>query len=135
MLIFPIQDLLSYQNCYDLLSLILHPNGLHCRCGKCLKEGQKPHKYNKTGLPSYKCHLCKSVFNIFTDTVLQGVRYDCVTIILMLRGFAQGKTTLHLSKELKRNYKNLLKWRHIFQELSYENRSILRLEDEVIESD
>lgn len=53
----------------------------------------------------------------------------------MLRGFAQDKTTLHLSKELNRNYKNLLNWRHILQELSYENRSIMRLEDEVIESD
>ena len=53
----------------------------------------------------------------------------------MLRGFAQGKTTLHLSKELSLNYKNLLDWRDRLQEFAFENRSYGLLTHGEIESD
>lgn len=53
----------------------------------------------------------------------------------MLRGFAQGKTTKHLSKELSVSYNSLLEWRHRLQEYAFENRDISVLPDSEIESD
>jgi hypothetical protein len=135
MLIFPIQSLLSYSKCYEFLLTILHPHGLKCRCGHAVSIGQKAHKYNKTGLPSYACIVCKKVFNVFSDTIFQGIHYDCISIVLFLRGILQGQTTLHLSIELKLNYKNLLDWRHKLQEFAYENRDVSMLSDTITESD
>jgi len=66
---------------------------------------------------------------------LQGVYYSCIVIILILRGISQGKSTLHLHKELSINYKNLLNWRHKFQEFAFENRDYSMLKGKVIESD
>lgn len=126
---------MDYQKCYEFLISLFHPTGLHCRCGCPLPEGQSPHKYRANGLPCFRCRKCNKVFNIFSDTLFQGIHYDCIQIVLLLRGFAQGKTTLHLSKELKLSYNNLLNWRHILQEYAFENRDVSVLEDEVVESD
>jgi len=135
MLKFPIDSLMDYQRCYEFLMSLFHPNGLHCRCGCALPAHQSPHKYRSNGLPCFKCRSCKKVFNIFSDTIFQGIHYNCIQIVLILRGFAQGKTTLHMSKELELDYDNLLNWRHILQEYAFENRDISVLEDKVVESD
>lgn len=133
---FSIVSLMDYDKCYDYLSSILHPAGLHCPCGCKLQEEQRPHKYRKNGLACYKCKGCGKVFNIFTETIFKGIHYTCIQIVLLLRGFAQGKTTLHLSEELELSYNNLLNWRHQLQELAYENRDLSPLtDDEVVESD
>lgn len=135
MLIVPIDNLLDYQKCYLFLLEMLHPEGLTCPCGCKLKSDQRAHTYNSTKLPNYRCKKCGKVFNIFTETIFKGIHYSCIQIFLMLRGIAQGKTTLHLSKELNLNYKNLLDWRHKLQEFAYENRDITCLTDQVVESD
>ncbi len=76
----------------------------------------------------------KKVFNLFTNTILQGIHYDCITIVLMLRGFAQGKTTSHLCQELSVSYNNLLDWRHKLQEFAFENRDFSPLTDQAFEA-
>jgi len=135
MIVFPIQSFMAYDSCYNYLQSILHPEGLDCPCGQKVKGDQKAHKYRANGLPCFRCKDCGKVFNIFTDTILSGIHYDCIKIVLLLRGFAQGKTTLHLSKELGLNYSNLLNWRHKLQEFAYENRDWSALKDTAIESD
>jgi len=135
MLHFPIQNLMDFQSCYNFLSKILHPNGLHCKCGNLIEKDKRPHKYRKNELPCFKCEGCGSVFNIFTQTILSGIHYNCITIVLMLRGFAQGVTTQHLHKELGLSYNNLLDWRHKLQEYSFENRDVSVLTDLEVESD
>lgn len=132
---FPIQSLMSFEGCYNFLLNLLHPLGLHCPDGHPIVEGQKPHKFRKNGLPCYRCNTCGKVFNVFTGTILQGTHYDCITIVLMLRGFAKGETTQMLSKELKVSYNALLDWRHILQEFAFENRDVSRLVDKEVESD
>ena len=133
----PLRGLMDYNKCYEYLLNLLHAQGLHCPCGHLLPSEQKPHKYRKNGLPCYKCTDigCKKVFNIFTNTIFQGIHYNCVTIVLMLKGFAQGVSTQLLSKELSVSYNQLLDWRHILQEHAFENRDISRLQDKKLESD
>lgn len=135
MLRFPIQDLMDYNSCYTFLEKLLHPKGLYSPSGHPLPKDQKPHKYSSTGLPYFKCKFSGQVFNLFTGTIFQGTHYDCITLVLMLRGIAQGVSTNQLHEELNINYKNLLSWRHLFQEYAYENRDWSMLTDLNIESD
>ena len=136
MILFPLQALMDNDKCHVYLQSVLHPRGFRCsRCGHGLPAGQRPHKYSSRKTPSYRCVHCRSVFNIFTGTIFQDAVYSCTTILLMLRGFLRGETTLHISKELCLNYKNLLDWRHILQEFCFENRDLSVLQDSVIESD
>lgn len=135
MLKFPIEKLMDYQSCYNFLLSILHPSGLICPCGCKVGAEQKPHKYRKNKLPCYRCQSCGKVYNLFTGTIFSGIHYNCVIIVLMLRGIAQGKTTQHLSGELSVSYNNLLDWRHKLQEFAFENRDVSPLEDTEAESD
>jgi len=134
MLNFPIQDFMDYESCYNYLEQLLHPSGLTCSCGQSLSKGQFPHKRRANNLPCFKCKSCGKVFNLFTNTIFKGIHYNCIIIVLMLRGFAQGKTTQHLCKELSVSYNNLLDWRHKLQEFAFENRSVSPLTDLEIES-
>jgi hypothetical protein len=54
---------------------------------------------------------------------------------MMIRGFLEGKTTMHLSKELKVSYNNLLDWRHVLQQVAFGNRDRSKLPDDAVESD
>lgn len=135
MLNFPIQGLMDYESSYQFLQKLLHPQGLKCVCDEPLAEGQFPHKKRANKLPCFKCKNCGKVFNLFTTTIFKGIHYNCIIIVLMLRGFAQGKTTQHLSKELSVSYNSLLDWRHKLQEYAFENRDVSTLTDTEIESD
>lgn len=137
MLKFPIDDLLDEEQCYDFLMELLHPEGLHCPEGHALPEGQAPHKRPPGRAPvvSYRCHECGAVFNVFTDTVLSGIRHDCSTIVMILRGFAQGVPTQHLSEELALDYSMLLQWRHRLQESMLENHVQEQLAEAEAEAD
>jgi len=135
MIEFPITDLLDEEKCFQFLLTSLHPDGLCCPNGHPLPPDQSPHDQKRSPIVKYRCRDCGAVFNIFTSTLLSGIRYDCCTIVMMLRGFSQGVTTLHLSKELQLDYSTLLQWRHRLQYSAFENRDISLLPDAVQESD
>ena len=116
-MIFPIDELLDEQRSYDWLLEKLHPNGLHCPAGHPLPAGQQPHNRDRAPLLDYRCHRCGSVFNIFTSTPLCGIRYPISKVVLMLRGFFEGKSTRSLARELGVDRGNLLEWRHRVQAL------------------
>ncbi|MEZ4731430.1 MAG: hypothetical protein R3E79_30290 [Caldilineaceae bacterium] len=64
---------------------------------------------------NYRCRQGGAGFSSFTGTALDGLRDPCKTILLRLRGFAQGKRTPHLAEELACDSSKLLKWRHDLQ--------------------
>jgi transposase-like protein len=116
MMIFPIKDLLSEQECYQFLLRALHPNGLSCPCGRTVEDSQRPHTSDRAPIVEYKCRSCGKVFNVFTGTMWSKSHYDCRTITLLIRGFAQGVPSLHLAKELGLDYEAVLNRRHRWQE-------------------
>jgi len=65
----------------------------------------------------YRCTACGAVYNLFTGTTLAGSRWPCSTLVLMLKGFAQGTPTSHLAQELNVSRQQLLKRRHQVQAL------------------
>ena len=58
-------------------------------------------------------------------TVWSGTHYDCATIVLVMRGIAQGTPTKHLADELKLDYGTLLDRRHKIQQLALDNKHII----------
>jgi transposase-like protein len=117
MMIFPIQSLMDEQACYDYLLQVLHPQGLCCPQGHPLRVGQEAHDRHRAPLIDYRCKTCGAVFNVFTNTLWSKTRYSCATIVLILRGVAQGVPTAHLARELDLDRVHLLKHRHEIQKL------------------
>ncbi len=116
--------------------MLFHPEGVKCPCGEAILSKQKFHKMQKReAVGDYRCLVCSKVFNIFGGTIWAKSSYKCSIIIAVLRGFSQGVSTLHLSKELHLNYKNLLARRHQIQQIAFENRNTIALVDEVAEAD
>jgi hypothetical protein len=74
---FPIDELLSEEECYQYLKRSLHPEGLSCPNGHELPSDQAPHDRRREPIVDYRCRECGAVFNIFTDTVWSKTHYDC----------------------------------------------------------
>ena len=117
MIIFPIQELMDEQKCYDYLLHVLHPNGLRCPVRHPLAAGQQPHDRHRAPVLEYRCRECGAVFNAFTGSVWSGSRYTCVQMVLVVRGIAQGIPTEHLAEELGIDRSHLLEKRHEIQQL------------------
>jgi transposase-like protein len=117
MMQFPLNTLLDEQACYAFLLQILHPGGLACPYGHLLPPDQAPHDRHRTPIMDYRCRSCGTVFNLFTNSLFSKTRYRCSTIVLILRGIAQGIPTKHLAAELGIDRGHLLERRHAIQAL------------------
>jgi transposase len=135
MMLFPINELLDEQRCYDYLLEVLYPEGLHCPNGHLLPPEQAPHDRHRDPIFDYKCRVCGMVYNLFTDTIWNGSRYSCATIILIMRGVVQGTPTKHLAEKLGINRSHLLKLRHEIQKLAESCLPSTPLSDSHTESD
>jgi len=135
MIRFPISDLLNPEECYDYFLHVLYPEGLRCKNGRPLPPDQAPHDRSRAPLVGYRCRVCGNVFNLFTNSVWEGTHYDCTTIVLVMRGFAQGTPTLQLAEELDLDYGTLLERRHQIQQLALDHKPTETLPDEVTEAD
>ena len=67
-------------------------------------------------------------------TVWSGTHYDCKTVVMVLRGIAQGVPTLQLAEELDLDYSTLLSRRHQIQEQALQRRQT-GLPDQAVEAD
>ncbi|MBC7776832.1 MAG: hypothetical protein H7246_15470 [Phycisphaerae bacterium] len=72
---------------------------------------------------------------MFTGTVWERKHYTCSQVIMILRGFTKGDSTLSISRELKVDYEGLLNLRHEMQDLAFDRREESRLPDQATESD
>jgi transposase-like protein len=117
MIAFPIQSLMDEQACYDYLVRVLHPHGLQCPQGHPLAANQGAHDQHRAPILDYRCQTCGAVFNLFTNTIWSKTRYSCATIVLILRGVAQGVPTAHLAREIGIDRAHLLEHRHEIQRL------------------
>jgi transposase-like protein len=135
MIRFPVSDLLDANACYDYLLRALYPEGLRCKHGHPLPPDQAPHDGRRTPLVDYRCRVCGNVFNLFTHSAWEGTHYDCLTVVLAMRGFVQGIPTLQLAEELGLDYGTLLERRHRIQQLALEHEPTDPLPDDVARAD
>ena len=114
MVVFPTFELWDEQKCYDWLVNKLHPRGL--RCSRCQRPAAEARVHRRDRAPAlyYRC-VCGRVYNAFAGTVWEGTQRACSQIIAILQGFAQGKPTAHLARELGTDRAQLLEIRHRVQ--------------------
>jgi transposase-like protein len=115
MMQFPLSTLLDEQAWYQFLLQVFHPSGLACPLGQLLPPQQAPHDRHRAPILEYRCRRCGAVFNLFTHTLFYLTRYRCSTIVLLLRGIAQGIPSKHLADELGIDRGHLLERRHDIQ--------------------
>ena len=133
MFCYKIDTLLDEQKCYEHLVALLH-NGT-IGCPHCKSHQKAVHSYQRSPVLTYRCRGCGKFFNLFTHTVFQGTHYPCSVVVLLIRGVAQGVSTLQLSQELDIDYSNLLKFRHQLQANAYANLESSPLPDAVTETE
>ena len=131
---FPITELMDPDSCYAELVEWLHPDGFACpRCHQ--GDRMRVHRGRRPPLLDYRCGQCGRVFNAFTGTALHGVKRGPVQMVLIIRGFAQGVPTAQLARELECDRSELLNLRHRLQDLAFQNRDRMPLDDKVLEAD
>jgi len=134
MLDFPLNDLLDSQKCYDFLADLLHPDGFGCPNGHRFDQCHV-HARAREPILEYRCNECGRCFNLFTSTPLQGTKHDCVGLVQILRGIAQGVSTAQLARELGVSRPHLLELRHKIQGLAEAALPRVPLPDDVVEVD
>jgi transposase-like protein len=113
MMDFPLDGLMDEQACYDRLVHLLHPDGLACpRCGGA---EARVHRRHRAPVLDYRCTGCGAVYNAFTGTDWHKTHFRPSHIVQILRGFAQGRTTAGLARELHASRPHLLERRHRMQ--------------------
>ena len=131
---FPITELMGTDACYAKLVEWLHPDGLACpRCRK--GDRMRVHRSRRPPVLDYRCGHCGRVFNAFAGTALHGAKRSPVQLALIVRGFAQGVPTAQLARELGCDRSELLNLRHRLQDLAFQNRDRMPLDDKVLEAD
>jgi len=130
---FPLTDLMDQDACYAKLVEVLHPDGLACpRCG----GGQfGVHRRHREPVLDYRCRDCRRVFNAFTETALHKTSRSPASLILILRGIAQGAPTARLARELGCDRMKLLALRHRLQANARSGADPEPLPDAVVEAD
>ena len=115
MMVFPVQDLLDEQKCYDKLVEILHPHGLGCpACHTDIVECSV-HSRERKPVLKYHCR-CGRIFNAFAGSIFQGTHRRCTQLVAFIQGVVQGKSTAHLAHELRAGRSSLLYLRHRLQQ-------------------
>jgi transposase-like protein len=110
---FPITGLMDERACYDWLVDLLHPGGLACpRCGGA---DTWVHRFVRDPVLDYRCKGCGAVYNAFTGTDWHKTHFRPSQIVSTLRGFAQGRSTAGLARELGCSRGHLLGRRHRMQ--------------------
>jgi transposase-like protein len=113
MIDFPIDDLMDEDACSHWLLDLLHPGGL--RCPRCGGTDAFVHRYAREPVLDYRCRGCGAVYNAFTGTDWHKTHFRPGQVVLILRGFAQGRSTAGLARELGCSRGHLLERRHAMQ--------------------
>src|SRR3982750_2185794 len=131
---FPIQSFMDEDACFQFLLGLFHPKGLACpRCQS--QDGFTPPRCVRDPVLDYRCTACGRVFNAWTGTVFQGTHYRPSTLILIIRGFAQGVSTAQLARELGCSRRHFLDLRHKYQLMSQADLDRGSLKDTEVEAD
>lgn len=129
---FPILELMDDAACLAWLERQLHPEGW--RCPRCGSQSRREFRMYQA-FPSYRCRDCDRPYTVVTGTAFEKTRQRPATVVLLLRGVAQGVPTTQLSRELELSYKQTLTLRHRLQDNANETAPESQMEGKHFESD
>ena len=130
---YAIDNLLDEDRCYN--HLVEHFHGGHLPCSSCGSSNIRVHHRRRKPIFQFQCMDCETYFNVFTGTAFQGTRWPCSKVVMILRGFLKGDSTLSMSREMGLGYRNLLYLRHELMGNALDNREAEILPDSETESD
>lgn len=114
---FPITDLLSPAESEAWILKYFHPEGLKCSwCQAPVERANVFRITKKSQLQVYRCRDCKSIYNLYTETVFQQHHLRPQQAVLLIRGVLKGESSNVLAAELNLNYNTVLNLRHEIQE-------------------
>jgi len=105
---FPLAYTPTQEECYETLLRLIHPKGLKCPNGHGLKDC-KVQRRHRAPIIDYRCKKCGKIFNVFTDTNLQGTKYNSVQLIHCMDGISRGTAINRLAREMGVERKGLAK--------------------------
>jgi transposase-like protein len=132
MIDFPITELMDDAACLVWLERHLHPSGFVCP--HCRSSNRRLFRATQA-FPAYRCRNCNGYYTILTDTAFEKTRQRPATIVLLLRGVAQGETSERLSRELGISYNQVLTLRHRLQDNANETAPMNQMQGTHFESD
>ena len=98
---FPIKDLMARTACLKWIEAHFHPKGLKCpHCDAGLEQANWFRKTKRSDLDVYRCRECKGIYNLYSQTVLEGRYFTPEQTVLFIQGVCQGKPTAQLAREL-----------------------------------
>jgi transposase-like protein len=114
---FPVFSLRDTRASIAWIECFLHPNGFGCpHCQACLANARLFRVNRGSGLPVYRCRDCQGIYTVYSRTLLAGAQLQPAQVVLLLRGMAQGWSSVQLARELELTEKTVLKWRHRLQD-------------------
>lgn len=132
MIDFPIGERMDEAASLQWLERHLYPAGLCCpRCGSRAYRSFRP----KQAFPGYRGLECDGAFTILTGTAFAKSCQKPSTLVVFLRGVAQGETTARLSRELKLSSKQALTLRHRLQDNANETAPLTLMMGKHFEAD
>ena len=132
MIDFPISELMDDAACLLWLERHLHPNGFVCP--HCTSTNRRLFRATQA-FPAYRCRDCDGYSTLVTDTVFAKTRQRPLTIVLLLRGVAQGETSDRLSRERGMSCNQVLTVRHRLQDNANETAPMHLMQGKHFESD
>jgi transposase-like protein len=129
---FPLADLMDERRCREWLLEQLHPLGLVCPY--CTDPHARPVK-RPALIPGWRCRTCDRFYTMLTGTVFEKTRQSARTLVLLLQGVAQGKSTSQLAREVKMSRQQVHKLRQRLQTNVFTSRPTQPLPDKVVEVD
>ncbi len=130
---YSINDLMNEDKCYE--HLVYHFHGGELGCPSCGSAHSRVHGRQRAPVLQHLCLECDTYFNVFSGTAFQGTHWPCSKVVLVLRGFSKGDSTLSMTRELGLGYSNLLYLRHELMGNAADNRPAELLPDLETESD
>jgi len=125
---FPITNLLSPEQSEQWLLEHFHPEGLKCPwCHSAVEHANVFRVTRKSELKVYRCKDCKSIYNLYTGTILAQRQLGPQQAVLLIRGVLKGEPSDMLARELELNYVTVLQLRRKIQD----NAKLLQSEEPV----
>jgi transposase-like protein len=113
---FPIKELLDYERSVAWIKEYFHEDDFKCpNCGASIDEAREFRRTKISQLIVYRCRVCDTAYNLYSETVFQQRHLTPMQVVLMMRGICKGESSNILAAELELDYKTVLKLRHAIQ--------------------
>lgn len=105
------------------------------QCGDAVANAYVFRTTKKSQLTVYRCRVCHTVYNLYTNTIFQQRHFTPQQVVLFMRGVLKGEVSTTMAAELKVSPQTILDLRRDLQDSARFLQSKIPLPDEHTETD